>query len=160
LGRPVFTDLLELALAARHEESWAGNESGVNYAQNALGELKRTELNRLLLKFGDTAKWEIRAGGEVISNKSGLSYGFDGKDGNKILHVLAHTVDKTKLPYPKTAPHSVFSIPNDELFDWIDDAWINRGLPDPSDLSGLAFNVNVSPKIVGTIGETGITNSR
>ena len=81
-------------------------------------------------------------------SKGGLVYGPDRKFGSRIQHVLQHTIpNNTKLN------HTVFTVPEKELFDLIDFAWSKKRLPLPNDPGTYIVDLG---KVIGTLGETAI----
>jgi hypothetical protein len=86
--------------------------------------------------------WTSSAGLIYKSNK-GLS--------NRINHVLAHAkADPTK------ATHSVFSIPEDQILDLVDEAWRNRGEPRANPKGKGDEYIIEMERMIGTKGETKI----
>lgn len=85
-----------------------------------------------------------------ISEETGhsLVYGPDKKFGNRVQHVLAHTVPDASKP-----AHSVFNAGRKEVIGIVDDAWKSRGASLPGDPG--AFIVPMGRQ-VGTAGETAI----
>ena len=79
---------------------------------------------------------------------SGLRYGSDPKFGNRVDHVLDHTV-----PNPNKPVHSVFNVQGDDALSLVDEAWTRRGISDPNDVA--AFVVDMG-RPIGTAGETSI----
>jgi RHS repeat-associated protein len=78
----------------------------------------------------------------------GLTYGPDKKFGNRVRHVLAHTVPDANKP-----AHSVFSVGRNKVLGLVDEAWAKRGAAEPGDPG--AFVVQMG-RTVGTAGETAI----
>lgn len=78
----------------------------------------------------------------------GLSYGLDKVFGNRVQHVLAHTVPDATKPL-----HSVFSVGRSEVLGLVDEAWARRGVHVPGDPG--AFVVSMGRQ-VETAGETAI----
>ncbi len=84
----------------------------------------------------------------VHVSPGGLRYGADPKFGNRVDHVLNHTA-----PNPNKPVHSVFNAQGGDALDLVDQAWVRRGAPDPSDPA--AFVVGMG-RPIGTAGETSI----
>lgn len=87
--------------------------------------------------------------GQIVHvSPSGLRYGSDPKFGNRVDHVLDHTA-----PNPGKPVHSVFNAQGDDALDLVDQAWVRRGTPDPTD--PFAYVVDMG-RPIGTAGETKI----
>lgn len=87
-------------------------------------------------------------GNTLWKSKQGIIYGFDPKFGNRVKHVLAHTVpDATK------AKHSVFNVDRTKVIGLVDDAWTRR--VGSGTLSGKyrVWEVDMG-RAIGTLGET------
>jgi hypothetical protein len=78
----------------------------------------------------------------------GVVYGYDGKFGNSLNHMLTHT-----KPDPLKAHHTIFNVPREKIIDLIDEAWTLKGIPLAKD--PLAYIVDMK-KIIGTQGERAI----
>ena len=83
---------------------------------------------------------------KVWTTPAGLDYGLDLKHGNRIKHVLAHTI-----PNPNKPVHSVFSVSRKEVLPLVDEAWKIKGNPLPNDPSVYLVDMK---KPIGTKGET------
>ncbi len=82
------------------------------------------------------------------TSKQGLIYGADPLFGNRIKHVLAHTV-----PNLNKQAHSVFNVSRSKVVALVDEAWAARGVSLPNDPG--AFVVPMG-RVVGQGGETSI----
>ena len=87
-------------------------------------------------------------GNNIWQSPRGLIYGYDKKFGNTLNHTLAHMT-----PNSLKKTHTVFSIPKDKIVQLIDDAWMLKGEPLPSD--PFAYIIDMK-KCIGTRGETAI----
>ncbi|EJU71064.1 DUF637 domain-containing protein [Neisseria meningitidis] len=83
---------------------------------------------------------------KVWTTPAGLDYGLDAKHGNRIKHVLAHTI-----PNPNKPVHSVFNVSRKEVLPLVDEAWRMKGNPLPNDSSVYLVDMK---KPIGTKGET------
>ena len=80
---------------------------------------------------------------------AGLNYGEGSIHGNRVKHVLEHSV-----PNSNKANHTVFSVSNrNEILGLVDEAWVARGNPLPNDPGAFVIPMN---RVVGTGGETSI----
>lgn len=97
----------------------------------------------------NAGRFELTAlGGSRYQTPAGLIYGPGSKHGHWLTHVLQHGFpDATK----KT--HSVFTSGSGALRT-VDEAWLMRGAPDPSDLGKYVIPMG---RTVGTGGETSVT---
>ncbi|MFB5205960.1 hemagglutinin repeat-containing protein [Stenotrophomonas sp. 3diitr2024] len=82
------------------------------------------------------------------SSPGGLDYGMGSIHGNRIKHILAHTV-----PNPAKVTHSVFVEDRSKLISLIDEAWRMKGAAVPGDPG--AFIVPMG-RVIGTAGEKNI----
>ncbi|MFJ7282253.1 hemagglutinin repeat-containing protein [Pseudomonas sp. NPDC099000] len=82
------------------------------------------------------------------STPAGLDYGEGSEQGNRVKHVLEHSV-----PNPNKRKHSVFSMDRKDILGVVDEAWIKKGNPVVGDPG--AYIVPMS-RVVGTAGETNI----
>lgn len=78
----------------------------------------------------------------------GLVYDQGSIQGNRILHVLDHTV-----PNPAKPTHTLFSVDRNEVLGLIDEAWLKRGAPLPSDAAAYVIPMG---RVVGKGGETNL----
>ncbi len=85
---------------------------------------------------------------KVWTTPAGLDYGLHRKDGNRIKHVLKHTV-----PNPKKPKHTVFAVSRKEVLPLIDEAWKKKGAPLTND--SAAYIVDMG-RVIGKDGETKI----
>lgn len=91
----------------------------------------------------------ITPDGDIVHvSPEGLRYGYDKKFGNRVDHVLDHTVQNPQKPI-----HTVFNTKGDDVLKLVDEAWRRRGMPEPNDAS--AFVVDMG-RPIGTNGETRI----
>jgi hypothetical protein len=90
-------------------------------------------------------------GHNAWTSSAGLVYKSSKTFPNRINHVLAHAkADPTKKN------HSVFSVPEDQILDLVDEAWSNRGNPRPNPKgNGDIYTINMG-RVIGTKGETKI----
>jgi len=97
----------------------------------------------------NTGRFELTAlGSSRYQTPAGLIYGPGSQHGHRLTHVLQHGFpDATK----KT--HSVFTSGSGALRT-VDEAWLMRGAPDPSDLGKYVIPMG---RTVGTGGETSVT---
>jgi hypothetical protein len=77
-----------------------------------------------------------------------LIYGNDRSFGNRVDHVLAHTV-----PNPSKPKHSVFNVKGDNALALVDEAWAKKGIPVPNDPGAYVVPMG---RVVGAAGETSI----
>jgi hypothetical protein len=85
------------------------------------------------------------------TSSAGLVYKSGPKLPNRINHVLAHAKAD-----PKKANHTVFSVPEDQILDLVDEAWRNKGNPQVNpNGKGDIYIINMG-KVIGTKGETKI----
>ena len=87
-------------------------------------------------------------GNLVHVSPSGLKYGRDNNFGNRVDHVLSHTV-----PNPNKPKHTVFNVQGDDTLNLVDEAWKNKGSPLPNDPGVYIVDMG---RPVGTAGETTI----
>ncbi|ASK27148.1 hemagglutinin [Neisseria chenwenguii] len=85
---------------------------------------------------------------KVWTTPAGLDYGLHRKDGNRIKHVLKHTV-----PNPNKRLHTVFNVSKKEVLPLIDEAWKKKGAPLPNDPAAYVVDMG---RVIGTNGETKI----
>jgi Mg-chelatase subunit ChlD len=86
------------------------------------------------------------------TSSSGLIYGQGSVHGNRVKHVLAHTVADPSKPR-----HSVFNVAQDRLLNLIDEAWNARSGVTPilQRNGNEVYNIPMG-RVVGTQGETSI----
>lgn len=72
-------------------------------------------------------------------------YGQGSKHGNRIKHVLDHTVAN-----PAKSKHSVFNVERNKIIGLIDDAWAKRGAHVPGDPGAYVIDMG---RTIGTAGE-------
>lgn len=84
----------------------------------------------------------------TLESGGGLVYGPDTVFGNRVRHLLAHTVPDVSKPV-----HSVFNVGRNKVLELVDEAWKMRGAPIPGDPG--AFVVPMG-RTVGTAGETAV----
>ncbi len=84
--------------------------------------------------------------GSWTSNK-GLVYGQGSKDGNRVKHVLQHTVPNASKPL-----HTVYNVDKSEVIGLIDEAWVNKGQGILQSNGNALYDINMG-KIIGTNGE-------
>lgn len=87
-------------------------------------------------------------GPSTWESSGGLLYGPDKVFGNRVQHVLAHTVADASKPV-----HSVFNVGRSNVLGLVDEAWAMRGAPLAGDAG--AFVVPMG-RVVGTAGETAV----
>lgn len=87
-------------------------------------------------------------GERLWESTAGLIYGADRAFGNRVQHVLAHTV-----PDPSKTVHSVFNVSRDKVLALVDEAWSMRGAS--VGRNGRVFVVPMG-RVVGTAGETAV----
>ncbi|NCC88083.1 MAG: RHS repeat-associated core domain-containing protein, partial [Clostridia bacterium] len=119
-----------------------GNSQNANTAQLNDGIVKSgSELGKL--KSIGNGAWE---------STEGLIYEQGSKQGNRVLHVLEHTV-----PDPSKPLHSVFNAGRDKVLGVVDEAWSMRNSVTPilQKNGNQVFDIPMS-KIIGTNGETTI----
>ncbi len=85
-------------------------------------------------------------GNNTWQSNGGLIYGNDKTHGNKVQHVLAHTVPDTN----KKQKHIVFNVDRSELIGVVDEAW-SKGVVDSKDSAAYVANMG---RVIGTNGET------
>ena len=85
---------------------------------------------------------------KVWTTPAGLDYGLHRKDGNRIKHVLKHTV-----PNIDKRLHTVFSVSRKEVLPLIDEAWKKKGMPLANDPRTYLVDMK---RVIGTNGETKI----
>jgi hypothetical protein len=78
----------------------------------------------------------------------GLIYGQGSDHGNRIKHILEHTV-----PNPNKDPHTLFNVARNQVLGLVDEAWAARGAPLPNDLAAYVVPMG---RAVGQGGETSI----
>jgi hypothetical protein len=78
----------------------------------------------------------------------GMVYGQGSAEGNRIQHVLEHTV-----PDPSKPAHTVFNVDRNQVLGLIDEAWATRGAPLPNDPGAYVIPMG---RVVGQGGETSI----
>ena len=89
-------------------------------------------------------------GNGVWKSKQGLVYGFDPKFGNRVKHVLAHTV-----PDASKAKHSLFSIARRDVIKTVDEAFTKKIGPGTLSGKNRVWDVDMG-RAVGTLGESKI----
>ncbi len=99
-------------------------------------------------KVTNGVKLSYNSAQRTWTSPAGLVYGQGSKHGNRIKHVLSHTV-----PNPNKPIHTVFNVKRNEVLGLIDEAWIKRGNPLQEDRGTFVVPMN---KIVGTNGEKNI----
>lgn len=82
------------------------------------------------------------------TSPAGLVYGRGSTHGNRILHVLDHTVANPTKP-----THSLFNVDRNQVIGLIDEAWIARGAPLSNDPGAYVVQMG---RVVGQSGETNI----
>ena len=82
------------------------------------------------------------------TSKAGLEYGQGSVDGNRVEHVLQHTV-----PNVQKAKHTVFNVDKSDVFDLIDEAWTSRGSGVLQANGNVCYDVDMG-RVIGTDGET------
>jgi hypothetical protein len=87
-------------------------------------------------------------GPSTWESSGGLVYGPDMVFGNRVQHVLAHTVPDATKPM-----HSVFNVGRNEVLGLVDEAWLMRGAAVAGDPG--AFVVPMG-RAVGTADETAV----
>jgi RHS repeat-associated protein len=133
-------DVLGGALVGRAARLVRGIEDVVNIADDAANAIYRMANSRFgILRSTGTNTWR---------SSGGLVYGPDKVFGNRVQHVLAHTVPDATKPM-----HSVFNVGRNRLLGLIDEAWSMRGAPVAGDPG--AFVVPMG-RVIGTAGETAI----
>ncbi|WP_454855443.1 RHS repeat-associated core domain-containing protein [Promicromonospora soli] len=96
----------------------------------------------------NAARFELKdLGGSVYESPAGLVYGPGSKHKHRLTHVLQHSVAD-----PGKTKHSVFSSGNAAL-QTIDEAWANRGAPEPGDPGAYVIPMG---RDVGVNGETAV----
>ncbi len=88
-------------------------------------------------------------GGGTLESPAGLRYS-PYFNGHRLDHVMDHMV-----PNPAKPLHSVFALPEGQVLTTLDEAWAQRGIPTPQGPNDV-YHIELSPKIVGTNGETKI----
>ena len=114
--------------------------------------------------FGDFARSSIAAkggnpAGKLIydsanrtwSSPGGLVYGQGSAQGNRVLHVLDHTV-----PNPTKPVHSVFDVPRNQVIGLIDEAFASRTGPGVLQNNGNRSWIIDLGRQTGTGGQTGV----
>jgi hypothetical protein len=86
-------------------------------------------------------------------SSQGLIYGEGSREGNKVLHAIAHT-----KPNPAKPIHTVFNVSTKDILGLIDEAWSKRLgiIPILQSNGNELFKIPMG-KIVGTNGENGIS---
>ncbi|VEG12930.1 hypothetical protein [Moraxella cuniculi] len=82
------------------------------------------------------------------SSPAGLNYGQGSREGNRVKHVLEHAQPNSNKPN-----HTVFNVQRNQILSLVDQAWVRRGNPLPSDPGVYVIPMG---KVVGTRGETSI----
>lgn len=75
-------------------------------------------------------------GSIVHVSPNGLKYGYDKKYGNRVDHVLNHTV-----PNPNKKTHTVFNVQGDDAPNLVDQACARRGAPEPNDRKAFVVDM-------------------
>jgi hypothetical protein len=87
-------------------------------------------------------------GPDTWESAAGLVYGPDKIFGNRVQHVLAHTV-----PAASKSAHTMFSVPRAEVLELVDEAWKLRGASLPGNPGAFVVPMD---RTVGTAGETAL----
>ena len=85
---------------------------------------------------------------QTWTTPGGLDYGQGSIHGNRVQHVLDHT-----LLNPSKTTHSVFNVDRKEVLRLIDEAWLAKGNPLPNDQGTYIVPMG---RTVGTAGESSI----
>jgi hypothetical protein len=123
----------------------AAHEAGdAAQAAASLGKASAEAKDAVQARFGlsfdaDTRTW---------TSPAGLDYGTGSIHGNRVKHVLDHTV-----PNEAKAVHSVFNVPRADVLKLVDEAWVKRGQPLPSDPGVYIVDMG---RVVGTAGQTSV----
>ena len=96
------------------------------------------EINPNALNYNGDGSW--------TSNK-GLVYGQGSKDGNRVKHVLQHTVQNDSKPL-----HTVYNVDKSEVIGLIDEAWSKKGQSILQPNGNVLYDINME-KIIGINGE-------
>jgi hypothetical protein len=104
---------------------------------------------RYLETQGAVSLGKLRSiGPDTWESAAGLVYGPDKIFGNRVQHVLAHTVPAASKP-----AHSMFSVPRNEVLELVDEAWRLRGAPLSRNPGTFVIPLG---RNVGTAGESAI----
>jgi len=87
-------------------------------------------------------------GTNTWTTPAGLDYGPGSVHGNRVKHVLDHGVANVTKP-----THSVFNVDRSQILGLVDEAWITKGSPLPSDPGAYIVPMG---RVVGTAGEKSI----
>lgn len=96
-------------------------------------------------------KLAYNAAAKSWTSPGGLVYGQGSAQGNRLLHVLEHTV-----PNPAKPVHSVFNVNRNQVVGLVDEAWAARSGPGVLQANGnRVWTVDLGRQ-VGTSGQTGV----
>jgi filamentous hemagglutinin len=119
--------------------------------ESALGRGATATLESSVAAVGAAAKGgglTFDKAAQTWTSSGGLVYGQGSVHGNRLKHVLAHTI-----PDPTKSVHSVFNVGRDQVVGLLDEAWALRTQPLPSDPGAYLIPMG---RVVGQGGETNI----
>jgi len=119
---------------------------------NAVRVLARTEHGMAAANSGNPAgKLIYDATNKAWTSPCGLVYGQGSAHGNRVMHVMDHTVQNAAKPV-----HSVFDIPRNQVIGLVDEAWAARTGKGTLQSNGNRTWLVPMGRQVGTNGQTSI----
>lgn len=129
---------LEISASCGYSAFVEGLLGGAGLKNAGSGSKSGSNTNPNALSYNGDGSW--------TSNK-GLVYGQGSKDGNRVKHVLQHTVPNDSKPL-----HTVYNVDKSEVIGLIDEAWVNKGQGILQSNGNVLYDINMG-KIIGTNGE-------
>ena len=97
-----------------------------------------SDVNPNALKYNGDGTW---------TSNEGLVYGQGSREGNRVKHVMTHTVPDSSKPV-----HTVYNVDKSDVIGLIDEGWKNRGVGDLQRNGNVIYDVNMG-RSIGTNNE-------
>jgi hypothetical protein len=118
----------------------------VNRGLAAVGRIMTKLTSGFRAAKGITLKFDKAA--RTWTTPEGLVYGPGSAQGNRVKHVLEHTIPNAKKPL-----HTLFNVDRNQVLGLVDEAWAKRGTPLPNDPGAYVIPMG---RVIGQAGETSI----